>query len=309
MTLSIRAMRYVQAAVRLGSISAAGEAMHVAPSAIATALGQAEARFGMALVTRARAKGIYPTSAGRDVLRRIDDLLERYDAMMTDVSDLQSGLSGTLTVGYNAPIAPAFLPTIAAQLRATNPDLVFGFVDGDNPAVQRGLLSGNYDLILYVEELPNPQIETQPLVFAPTYCLCPADHPIARGGPVSMNRVLREPLVLLDRPAARTYYMELLEQTGEDYNIVATTNSTEMVRSLVAVGTGVSLLNMRPGAVPPYAAGDTCCVPLSGTSHGITISLGTAPGPKRRLLQAFIDACTAYFDGPARAELIVENTG
>ncbi len=305
MPLTLRAMRYVQTAIRLGNISAAGEAMNVAPSAIATALGQAEETFGIALVTRARSKGIYPTSAGRDVLRRIDDLLERYDSMMTDVSDLQSGLSGTLTIGYNAPIAPAFLPAITAKLRETSPDFTLAFVDGDNSAVQEGLLNGNSDVILFVEELPNPQIETLPLIFAPTYCLCPKDHPIAQGKSVSMDRVLQEPLVLLDRPAARTYYMELLEKTGEDFNIVATTNSTEMARSLVAAGTGVSLLNMRPGNTPAYAEGATACVPLAEAAHGLTISIGTAPGPKRRLLQAFIEACVSYFDSPAGAKLIV----
>ena len=50
------------------------------PPAIAIALDQAEAAFGMALANRARAKGISPTRAGRDVPRRIDDLLDRYDA-------------------------------------------------------------------------------------------------------------------------------------------------------------------------------------------------------------------------------------
>ena len=103
--------------------------------------------------------------------------------------------------------------------------------------------------------------------------------------------------------------MELLEQSGNAYNIVATANATEMVRSLVAVGAGVSLLNMRPGSVPTYASGVTVCVPLAGTAHGVTISLGFAPGPKRRLLQAFITAVSAYFDGPASADLIVDNEG
>ena len=71
MTLSLRAMRYLQAALQYGTITAAAEAMHVAPSAIASALNQAEDAFGMALVTRARAKGVFPTSAGRDVQRRM----------------------------------------------------------------------------------------------------------------------------------------------------------------------------------------------------------------------------------------------
>jgi len=305
MTLSLRAMRYVQAAMENGSITAAAEVMNVAPSAISKALGQAEEAFGLTLVTRARAKGISPTLAGRDVLRRLSDLLERYDAMVSEVSSMQAGLSGTLTIGYNAPMAPAFLPAITAKLRAAHPEITLALFDGDNTSVQSALLRGMYDAILFVEELPNPQIATRPLVFAPTYCLCPSGHPIARRASVSIARVLEEPLVLLDRPAARVYYMDLLERSGQEYRIVATTNSTEMVRSLVAVGSGVSLLSMRPGRVPAYAGEHVACVPLADTSQGVTLSLGFAPGPQRRLLRAFIEACDAYFSDGAGQDVIV----
>lgn len=307
MTLSLRAMRYLQAVLREGSITAAADAMNVAPSAIASALNQAEDAFGMALATRARAKGVFPTLAGRDVQRRIDDLLERYDALLADVSDLQMGISGTLAIGFNAPIAPAFLPQICAPLRAAHPDVTLAFTEADNTSVQKGLLDGQFDVIIYVAELPNPQIATQPLIFAPTYCLCPADHPLAANKTVSVSQIAREPLILLDRPAARGYYMDLLEQSGTEFSIVATANSTEMVRSLVSSGIGVSLLNMQPRDIPPYAGREIRCLPVRDAASGVTLSLGFAPGPKRRLVQQFIDRCALFFDGPEGAKLIVGN--
>lgn len=226
MTLSLRAMRYVQAALQHGSITGAAEAMYVTPSAIAAALDQAETAFGMALVTRARAKGIFPTAAGREIGRRIDDFLERYVTLLSDVSDLHSNLSGTLTIGYNAPIAPAFLPTLAAEMSLAHPDVAFTFTEGDNNSVQKLLLDGKCDMIFFVEELPNPQIATQPLLFAPTYCLCPDDHALAQNHTVTVSQIVAEPLILLDRPAARGYYLDVLEQGGKDIRVVATANST-----------------------------------------------------------------------------------
>ncbi|MEM6479592.1 MAG: LysR family transcriptional regulator [Pseudomonadota bacterium] len=300
MPLSLRAMRYVQAAMQLGSITGAAGVMHVAPSAISKALDQAEAAFGVTLVTRARAKGISVTLAGRDALRGMSDLLERYDAMLADVTASKESLSGTLTIAYNAPIAPAFLPAITARLRSAHPEITLALYDGDNTTVQAGLLNGSFDAILFVEEIPNPQIETIPLLFAPTYCLCPADHRLARGGAVAISEVLKEPLVLLDRPAARAYYTELLERGGAGYQIVATTNSTEMARSLVAVGTGVSLLSMRPAEAAPYAGDTVKCVSIIGEPQGVTLSLGFPPGPRRRVLQVFIEAFEVFLrDGDA----------
>lgn len=305
MSLSLRAMRYVQAALKHGSITGAAEATHVTPSAIAAALDQAEAVFGMAIVTRARAKGIFPTAAGRDVGRRIDDLLERYDILLKGISDLQSNLSGNLSIGYNAPIGPAFLPILAAQMRQANPGVTFTLTEGDNNSVQTGLMDGQFDVILFVEELPNPQIETQPLIYAPTYCLCPWDHPLAQCETVNIPQVVAEPLILLDRPAARGYYLDLLEQKGEGLRIVATANSTEMVRSLVASKIRISLLNMKPRDLPTYAGQDIRCLPIRGSNSGVTLSLGFAPGPKRKLVQTFVESCVTFFEGPSGARLTV----
>lgn len=303
MALSLRVMRYVQAALRHGSITGAAKAMNVAPSAIAVALDQAEDTFGIALVTRARAKGICPTLAGRDVGRRIDDFLERYEALLTGMSEFQSSISGNLAVGYNAPIAPAFLPTITAQIRALHPDVTFSFTEGDNISVQEGLLDGKFDVIFFVEELPNPQIEARPLIFAPTYCLCSENHPLAQFDALTVSQIAREPLILLDRPAARGYYLEVLEQGGEKLRIVATANSTEMVRSLVASEFGISLLNMKPADAVTYAGANIRCLPISGSKSGVTLSLGFAPGPRRRLVQKFVENCIIFFEGPLGAQL------
>ena len=99
--------------------------------------------------------------------------------------------------------------------------------------------------------------------------------------------------------------MDLLEQSGTEFRIVATANSTEMVRSLVATGIGVSLLNMRPREVQPYAGRAIRCLPVSDAASGVTLSLGFAPGPRRRLVQTLVDACTSYFSGQEAAQLIV----
>jgi DNA-binding transcriptional LysR family regulator len=305
MTLSLRAMRYVRAALQHGSITAAAEAMRVTPSAIAAALDQAETAFGITLVTRARSKGVFPTLTGRDVGRAIDDLLERYDALMSGVSDLKASLSGNLAIGYNAPMAPAFLPRLMAEMSAAHSGLTFTLTEGNNDSVQKGFMDGQFDVIIFVEELPNPQIETTPLIFAPTYCLCSTDHAFARHETVTVQQIVQEQLILLDRPAARGYYLDLLAKGGSDLRIVATANSTEMVRSLVASGIGISLLNMKPRDVPAYSGGQIRCLPIANSTSGVTLSLGFAPGPKRKLVQMFVENCMASLGGPWGLDLIV----
>jgi len=305
MDLSLRAMRYVRAAMRLGSIAAAAEELNVAASAVAVALDQAEAAFGLVLVTRARAKGISPTTVGRDILQRIDDLLERYEAMLANGAEMRSGLSGVLKIGYYAPIAPAFLPQVLAPLIAANPGLSVALEECDNPQTQAGLLQGSFDAILFVAASPVPQIEVKHLIHAPNYCLCPAGHVFAAQQGVSLHEVATQPLIILDRPVVSTYYRELLERGGQKLHVVATANSTEMVRSLVGAGLGCAILNMRPNTRHSYAGHALSSVPISGASSGLTLCLGTIPGPCRLVVRAFSDACSRHFASDEGQELIV----
>ena len=295
MDISLRAMRYVRAAMRAGSIAAAAEELNVAASAVSAALDRAEETFGVALVTRARAKGIAPTSSGHVVLRRIEDLLERYEVMLADGIELRSSLSGMLRIGYYAPVAPAFLPRIVAPLIAANPGLTLSLEECDNDAAQAGLLTGSYDVIVFVADLPVPQIVAETLVHAPSYCLCPEGHRFAAQPSVALAELAAEPLIILDRPVAKTHYLDILEKSGRRFDIVATANSTEMVRSLVGEGLGCALLNMRPAIAFSYAGSRTACVQIGDNPAGLTLSLGHVAGPRRRAVQVFDGACRRFF--------------
>ncbi|MFZ1726232.1 MAG: LysR family transcriptional regulator [Albidovulum sp.] len=305
MDLSLRAMRYTRMAMRKGSIAAAAEELNVATSAVSAALNQAEAAFGLTLVTRARAKGISTTSAGRAILQRIEDFLDRYEALLANGAEMRSSLSGLLKVGYYAPIAPAFLPRILHPLVAANPELTLSLEECDNVQAQAGLLAGSYDVILFVADLPLPQIEVTRLVQAPSYCLCRADHPFAGRASVSLREVAAQTLIILDRPVATAYYRELLEREGQKLKVAATANSTEMVRSLVGTGLGCSILNMRPSIKHSYAGDAIVTVPIEDVASGLTLSLGVTAGPVRRIIQVFSEACLTYFATDAGQDLVV----
>ncbi|SEO18418.1 DNA-binding transcriptional regulator, LysR family [Paracoccus alcaliphilus] len=305
MRLSLRAMRYTRTAILRSSIAAAAEELNVAASAVSAAIDQAEEAFGITLVTRARAKGISPTSAGRVILRRMEDLLDRYDAMLIDGAEMRTSLSGVLKIGYYAPVAPAFLPKILAPMLSENPSLSLFLEECDNARAQSGLLDGRYDVILFVADSPVPQIVVERLIHAPTYCLCSSEHRFARQTSVRLLDLVDEPLIILDRPVAKAHYLDLLESSGKPISVVATVNSTEMIRALVGSGLGCSILNMRPVSSSTYAGDNTACLPIEESSIGLTLSLGHVPGPRRRVVQAFSEACKIFFSAPEGRAMII----
>lgn len=295
MDTNLRALRYFMTALRCGSISEASKHLHVVPSAVLAAVNQVEEAFGLQLTTRQRAKGIAPTAAGQILMQRIQHLLDEYEILMSIGTEMRTQLTGTLRVGYYAPVAPAFLPGIARELLAENRRADIKFIACDNETAQAGLISGAFDVILCVAQSMKPGVTYETLVEVPAYLLVPPNHSLAARSSVSLKELDGETLVLLDLPAVSEYYSRILEEAGASPRIASSATTLEMVRSLVGAGVGCSLLHMRPATDITYAGDRVVEVPLSPAPPPLKIVLGHLPDNPRRLVKAFVDQVRALF--------------
>ena len=295
MAVTLKAMQYFTTALRHGNIAQAAGELNIAASAVSAAIDQVEASFGLTLVTRQRARGIRATASGITVARKFERLLEDYRAILAEGADLKQALSGSLRIGYYAPIAPAFLPKVLKSFVPDCAGVEIHLEECDNDTAQEGLLAGTYDVILFVSEGARPAIEYDILITAPPYCLLPAAHPLAVLPSVTLEQIAQEPLVILNRPVAAAYYRGLFD--AFDPTIAAYASSTEMVRSLVAEGHGCAILNMRPRTRTTYSGGDVVEVPISDALPPLTLALGYDARAPRQLVRAFVDACHTHMDG------------
>ncbi|MEM9604154.1 MAG: LysR family transcriptional regulator [Pseudomonadota bacterium] len=294
-TPSLRSLVYFLAATDTGSLTRAGAQVHVAPSAIAAAIDTVEAAFDLRLVQRYPAKGLALTAAGVALVPRIRHLIEEYDHLLASGTELREALSGELSIGYYAPVAPAFLPRVLKPLLAENPGVRVRFTECDNERAQAGLLSGAFDTIVFVSDGAKPGIDVTALIDAPPYVLFADSHALASRRSLRLQQIADEPVVLLDLPFTAQYLRGLFDAAGVGPRIVAHATSTEMVRSLVGAGVGCSVLNMRPRSATSYAGDALTAVPLRDTPAALRLALGTLSGQPRRLVSAFVAACQAHF--------------
>lgn len=295
MPLSLKSMHYFNTAVSYGSIAQAAEHLNIAASAVSAAIDQVEAAFELTLVTRQRSRGITANASGRLMVQKFERLLEDYQAILAEGAELKQSLSGVLRIGYYAPVAPAFLPGIISTFLPPDHDVVLHLEECDNDAAQDGLLSGDFDVILFVGEGARAAIDFDILIKAPPYCLLPAVHPLARQESVSMAEIARERLVVLDRPVAAAYYHQLFKRFENSIEIAAYANSTEMVRSLVSEGQGCAVLNMQPLTATSYSGSGLVSRPISDQLPCLTLAIAYNRSQPRRIVQHFVDACRAHF--------------
>lgn len=306
MAVSLKAMEYFTTALRHGSISKTAAELNIAASAVGSAIDQVEEALGLTLTIRQRSRGIKANASGREVAQKFERLLEDYATVLADGADLKQALSGTLRIGYYAPIAPAFLPLILASFVPKGSDITLHLDECDNNSAQDGLLNGNYDVVLFVSEDARPAVDFDVLIEAPAYCLVPADHGFARQSSVTVEQISTQPLVVLNRPVAAPYYQSLFDAHANDITIAAYANSTEMVRSLVSAGHGCAVLNMQPLTQQSYCGASLASLPISDSLPPLTLSIGYDKARPRRLVQHFVDACRAHFAEAGPQSCIVE---
>ena len=302
MPLTLKAMKYFTTALRHGSIVKAAAELNIAASAVSSAIDQVEAEFDLTLVIRQRARGIQANAAGRNVARKCEHLLEDYRSLLIEGTELKQSQSGTLKIGYYAPIAPAFLPQVFDTFLPNRADVALELEECNNDEAQDGLLKGRYDAILFVAEGVRPSIEFDTLIAAPPYCLLPETHPLAIQDAVTMAQIAKEPLIVLNRPVASSYYEGLFQSGKRQAPVVAYANSTEMVRSLVAAERGCAILNMLPLTSETYGGASVVARPISDTLPPLTLALGYHRARPRRIVQEFAQACRDHFtaSGPTR---------
>jgi len=305
MAISLKAMEYFTTALRQGSISKAAAELNIAASAIGGAIDQVEAAFDLTLTIRQRSRGITANASGRQVAQKFERLLEDYAAVLAEGADLKQALSGTLRVGYYAPIAPAFLPQILASFIPDGHDITLHLDECDNDSAQDGLLNGTYDVVLFVSEDVRPAVDFDVLIEAPAYCLVPAGHSFAKQASVTVAQIASQPLVVLNRPVAAAYYQSLFD--ANDITVAAYANSTEMVRSLVGAEHGCAVLNMQPLTAQSYSGSTLVGVPISDPLPPLTLSIGYDKTRPRRLVQDFVDACHTHFAEAGPQRCLVEH--
>ena len=305
MRLTLKAMNYFLTAVQCQSITQAASQLNVVPSAVSAAIDQVEGEFGLKLLMRYPSRGIQPTATGLILVEKIRHLVEEYNNLMVEGSDLRTALSGTLRIGYYAPIAPAFMPDIVKPLIQDNASVTVKFTECDNESAQAGLLKGEYDVILFVAENIKPGIEYETLQETAAYILTSSKHPLSTQSSVDLCALGDQSFVLLDLPFTSEYYRNLLESAGIDPPIVATASTTEMVRSLVSASAGIAILNMQPRINTSYAGEKVVAIPLLPPIRPLKLVLGYIPGNPRRLVNTFIHQCREYFKSDTAGQLIV----
>ena len=124
-----------------------------------------------------------------------------------------------------------------------------------------------------------------------------ASHPLASRRSVSLEEIADEPLILLDLPISREYFLSAYLSRHLEPNIGARSSYPDVIRTMVANGYGYTLANVRPRSETALDGRRLVRLKLDGDHRPMRIGLARlSTGTPTRLIAAFEAHCRSFIN-------------
>ncbi|WP_235858795.1 LysR family transcriptional regulator [Tritonibacter mobilis] len=293
--LNFRQVEILLAVADTGSTAAASRALNTSQPSVSLAIARCEEVFGQKLFIRIPGRGMEMTPFGQHKLAQLRELEKQARWVL-------SGGEGTpefLTLGVFSTLGPRYAPQLVRRFLDARPDAEVRILEGDLQTLFDWLSEGRIDLaLLYDFGIPSDFVIT-PLMAAEPYALLPRGHKLAQQPCVRPEDLAQEPVILMNLPHSRGYFLSLLQNASVSVRVAHETGSIEMLRSMVANGFGVGLLATDLPDGPCYDGSPVIRVPLNGRppQHQVALAHRSA-ALKRPITQAFTAFAEACFSLP-----------
>ena len=244
MSFNIRQIRYFVAAAEAGKVVAAAASIGISPSAVTEAIQDLEESVGTQLVTRHR-DGIKVTYDGYVFLQHCKNILSAFSAATCSVGQNRRRVAGPLSIGVTITVAGYFLAAPLARFRRSFPDVDISIKELDRSVIEKQLAQRQLDIgILLVSNLEHRgELATETLAKSRRRLWTATNHPLLGKPKVTLKDVAKEPYVQLLIDEAATTTLSYWSRYKLTPNVIFHTESVEAVRSLVATGTGITILS------------------------------------------------------------------
>jgi DNA-binding transcriptional LysR family regulator len=248
------------------------------------------------LFLRHHAHGLSLTPAGRALLRDAKQLLKQAEGLYSAAADASHQMRGELSGGWFSTLAPIVMPELTHSFLKAFPETQIRCRENHQEGLLQSLREAGTEIAITYDLQISDDISFFPLASLPPYALFGASHPLAHERHVKLSQLAALPMVLLDLPMSRQYFLSLFIRERLEPNILWASSQQEVVRTMVANGLGYTLANVRPRASVALDGRRVHRVPLSGDPSPVRIGIATLKQLKKtRLVEAFERHCQGLF--------------
>jgi LysR family transcriptional regulator, regulator for metE and metH len=240
MDLEIRHLRLIAAVAEVGSLTKAGERIHLTQSALSHQLRNIESRLGTPLFLRV-GKRLVLTAAGERLLTVSREVLDRLEQTESDIRQLGKDRAGVLRLTTECYTCYHWLAPLLTPYRRRFPHVEVRIdIDATQDPFPK-LLAGKLDLAIVTSPVRDRRLAQRPVFDDELMVIVRPDHPFATQRYVRATDLARETVLIYPPQSESRVLNEVLLPTGITPR-VEEVPLTEAMTEMVRAGLGVAVL-------------------------------------------------------------------
>lgn len=244
MDFTLRQVRYFIAVAETGQISKAALRCNISQSSMTIALKGLEEAIGTPLFSR-HSKGLRLSDAGERFLRHAQQIESAARGAADDMRDHPDPVSGALSIGVTDTISAYLMPSLRLALKRRFPDLQLRVMERERVEVEDAIVAGDMDLgiVLVSNAALREDIDGETLLRSPRHVWVSPEHPLAAHESITLDAVAAHDFLLLDMDEHVQTAQRYWGRFGMPPPVAFQSKSIEGIRSMVALGMGVTILS------------------------------------------------------------------
>lgn len=239
---NLRNLEVFRAVMRLGTITAAADALGSSQPTVTREISRLESQIGYALFERKRRR-LHPTARAKRLYQQVQVTFAGLDDIDHFAERLRESDGEVLTVATLPAFAINLLPGILARLHQLTPGLSIDIqtVDPRDVSPVRGY---DFDIGLIEGDFSNPSVVTTLVAKLPLVAVLPSGHallPKAAVGPTDLAG--RRLLHLGPHDPSRLQLQRELVEAGVAPHVLISCQSATALCEMVACGLGMAIVN------------------------------------------------------------------
>ncbi|MBA3297347.1 MAG: LysR family transcriptional regulator [Acidobacteria bacterium] len=261
--MDLRQLDVLRAVAETGSFTKAGQRLHLSQSAVSRQILLLEQELNEQLFLRLGRK-ISITPAGTILLGLSHRMSEDLERTRASILESQNVVSGTLRLVGGMTVCLYVFPALLKAFRREHPGVEVKLTPGATPRLIRQLRSGTADLGLLTLPVDDPTLVSVPVMREELLLVTAATHPLARKKVVTPRDLVGQSFVLFESGSGTRRTIDaffLKEQIAP--TVVTETENVEIIKALVEVGMGITIIPYQAVA-REVRAGHLFCARIVG---------------------------------------------
>lgn len=241
--MDLYTMRYVLAVAEHENFSLAAQACHVGQPALSQQISKLEKELGVALFYR-NSRGATLTEAGREFVHRAREIIQRSEALESEMSFYAGLRRGTLNLGIITSLQCIDFGGLLSAFCGSYPDISVNIVQGGTHNLVQQLVERKIDAA-FLNRPPSGlpgSVEFAKLGEDTYHLAVPDNHPLAKRDRVSLAELKDEHFIFHQTgQVASELCLRACREAGFEPNIVCRSGSPTTGLYMVQGGLGIAL--------------------------------------------------------------------